>query len=49
MLSFFADMLEDSMGVYVGDFSVVGDTFQKCLEHLKQALQRRVETNLVLS
>ena len=31
------------------EFLVVGDTFETCLEHLGQVLQRCVETNLVLN
>ncbi|XP_049365172.1 uncharacterized mitochondrial protein AtMg00860-like [Solanum verrucosum] len=40
-------MVEDSMEVFMDDFSVVGDTFEACLAHLGQVLQRCVETNLV--
>lgn len=49
MLSIFADMVEDSMEVFVDDFSIVGDTFEACLAHLGKVLQRCVETNLVLT
>ena len=49
MLSIFADMVEDSMEMFMDDFSVVGDTFEECLTHLGQVLQRCVETNLVLN
>lgn len=31
MLSFFAYMIEDSMKVFIDDFSAVGDTFEGCL------------------
>ncbi|WMV13992.1 hypothetical protein MTR67_007377 [Solanum verrucosum] len=34
MLSIFADMVEDSMEVFIDEFLVVGDTFKACLEHL---------------
>jgi len=37
------------MEVFMDDFSVVGDTFAECLEHLGQVLQRCIETNLVLN
>jgi len=49
MLSIFADMVEDSMEVFMDDFSVVGDTFEACLAHLGQVLQRCVETNFLLN
>ncbi|WMV50764.1 hypothetical protein MTR67_044149 [Solanum verrucosum] len=49
MLSIFADKVEDSMEVFMDDFSVVGDTFEVCIEHLGRVLQRCVETNLVLN
>jgi len=48
MLSIFTDMVDDSMEVFIDDFLVVGDTFEACLEHLGQVLQRCMETNLVL-
>lgn len=38
MLSIFADMLEDTMEVFIDDFSMVGDTFKTCLEHLSKVL-----------
>ncbi|XP_049414650.1 uncharacterized protein LOC125877383 [Solanum stenotomum] len=42
-------MVEDSMEVFMDDFLVVGDTFEECLTHLGQVLQRCVEMNLVLN
>ncbi|XP_015161615.1 RNA-directed DNA polymerase homolog [Solanum tuberosum] len=49
MLSIFVDMVEDSVEVFMDDFSVVGDKFVECLTHLGQVLQRCVDTNLVLN
>ncbi|XP_049365817.1 uncharacterized protein LOC125830680 [Solanum verrucosum] len=49
MLSIFGDMVEDSMEVFMDDFSIVGDTFEACLAHVGQVLQRCVERNLVLN
>jgi len=49
MLFIFADMVEDSLEVFMDDFSVVGDTFEECLTYLERVLQRCVETNLVLN
>jgi len=31
------------------DFSVIGDTFEECLIHVRQVLQRFVDTNLLLN
>ncbi|MCH80702.1 hypothetical protein A2U01_0001475 [Trifolium medium] len=49
MLSIFSDMIEKSMEVFMDDFSVFGKTFDDCLDHLDAALQRCVDTNLVLN
>lgn len=42
-------MVEDSMEMFMDDFSEVGDTIDKHLGHLEKVLQRCVETNLVLN
>ena len=31
------------------DFSIFGDTFDSCLDHLAKVMQRCIDTNLVLS
>lgn len=49
MLSIFSHMDEDSMELFMDDFSLVGDTFDQYLSHLEKVLQRCVETNLVLN
>lgn len=49
MLSIFSDMVEDTMEVFMDEFSVVGDTFETCLGHLDKVLKRFVETNFVLN
>lgn len=41
-------MVEDTMEVFM-DFSLMGDKFEVCLEHLGRVLQRCVETKLVLN
>ncbi|XP_070037075.1 uncharacterized protein [Nicotiana tomentosiformis] len=46
MMAIFTDMVEDIMGVFMDDFSVVGDSFDDCLKNLKRVLKRCVETNL---
>lgn len=49
MLSIFMDMVEDSMKVFMDDFSIIGDSFELCLAYLGKVLERCVETNLVLN
>lgn len=49
MLPIFFAIVEDSIEVFIDDFSIVGDTFETCLAHLGQVLQRCVETDFVLN
>ncbi|XP_059301873.1 uncharacterized protein LOC132053786 [Lycium ferocissimum] len=49
MMSIFSDMVEESIEIFMDDFSVVGDSFDECLENLAQVLKRCEETNLVLN
>ncbi|XP_019241564.1 PREDICTED: uncharacterized protein LOC109221543 [Nicotiana attenuata] len=49
MMSIFSDMVEDFLEVFMDDFSVVGDSFEHCLNNLRQVLKRCEETNLVLN
>ncbi|CAN6454464.1 unnamed protein product [Victoria cruziana] len=49
MLSIFSDMLEDTMEVFMDDFSIYGSSFDDCLQKLERVLIRCEETNLVLS
>ncbi|GJY01655.1 reverse transcriptase domain-containing protein [Tanacetum coccineum] len=39
MLAIFLDMIEESIKVFMDDFSVFGDTFDKCLNNLDKMLQ----------
>ena len=36
----FSDMVEDTIEVFMDDFSVVGDSFERCLSHLVEVLKR---------
>ena len=45
----FNDMIEVIMEVFKDDFSVFGDSFERCLHNLDRVLQRCEETNLVLN
>nr|XP_016491384.1 PREDICTED: RNA-directed DNA polymerase homolog [Nicotiana tabacum] len=39
MMSIFSDMVEDFLEVFMDDFSVVGDSFEHCLNNLRQVLK----------
>ena len=49
MLSIFSDMVKKFLEVFMDDFSVFGDSFSSCLDHLALVLKRCQETNLVLN
>ena len=49
MMSIFSDMLEDTIEVFMDEFSFVGDSFDHCLSHLAEVLKRCEECNLVLN
>ena len=39
MMSIFSDMVEDTIEVFMDDFSVVGDSFERCLTNLSEDLK----------
>ncbi|GKA38969.1 reverse transcriptase domain-containing protein, partial [Tanacetum coccineum] len=45
----FHELIEDSMEVFMDDFSIFGSSFDHCLKNLKKILKRCEETNLVLN
>ncbi|GJX16662.1 hypothetical protein Tco_0217494 [Tanacetum coccineum] len=49
MMAIFHDMIEETMEVFMDDFSVFGDSFSTCLSHLDKMLKRCEDTNLVLN
>ncbi|GJS04621.1 reverse transcriptase domain-containing protein [Tanacetum coccineum] len=49
MMAIFHDMIEETMEVFMEDFSVFGDSFLSCLSHLDKMLKRCEDTNLVLN
>ena len=49
MMAIFADMVEKTIEVFMDDFSVLGSSFDNCLENLRSVLIRCEETNLVLN
>ncbi|GJT72678.1 reverse transcriptase domain-containing protein [Tanacetum coccineum] len=49
MLAIFHDMIEESVEVFMDDFSVFGNSFDTCLNNLDKMLQRCKEAHLVLN
>lgn len=49
MIAIFHDMIEESVEVFMDDFSVFGNSFDKCLSNLDKMLQRCEDANLVLN
>ncbi|GJT39554.1 reverse transcriptase domain-containing protein [Tanacetum coccineum] len=47
MVAIFYDMIEETMEVFMDDFSVFGDSFSSCLSYLDKILKRCEDTNLV--
>ena len=44
----FSDMVEDTIEVFMDDFSIVGDSFKRCLSHLSEVLNRSEDCDLML-
>ncbi|GJX22317.1 reverse transcriptase domain-containing protein [Tanacetum coccineum] len=49
MMAIFHDMIEETMEVFMDDFSVFGDSFSSCLSYLDKMLKRCEDINLVLN
>ncbi|GJR38135.1 reverse transcriptase domain-containing protein [Tanacetum coccineum] len=49
MTAIFHELIEDSIEVFMDDFSVFGSSFDHCLKNLEKMLKRCEETNLVLN
>ncbi|KAG7594128.1 Ribonuclease H-like superfamily [Arabidopsis thaliana x Arabidopsis arenosa] len=49
MTSIFSDLIEETVEVFMDDFSVYGSSFSSCLLNLCRVLKRCEETNLVLN
>ena len=45
MISIFSNMVEKILEVFMDDFSVYGDTYDSCLEHLERVLERYEESH----
>ena len=49
MMSIFSNMVEKTIEVFMDDFSLLGSSFDNCLENLRAVLVKCEETNLVLN
>ncbi|KAJ9552912.1 hypothetical protein OSB04_016957 [Centaurea solstitialis] len=49
MMAIFTDMIEDTIKVFMDDFSVIGSSFKVCLENLEKSLVRCETHDLVLN
>ena len=49
MMAIFSNMVEKTIEVFMDDFSILGSSFDNCLENLRSVLIRCEETNLVLN
>ncbi|CAA6675761.1 unnamed protein product [Spirodela intermedia] len=49
MLSIFSDMIGKCMEIFMDDFSIFGESFDECLNHLQHVLEKCIEKKLVLS
>ena len=49
MMAIFSYMVEKTIEVFMDDFSILGNSFENCLENLRSVLIRYKETNLVLN
>ena len=49
MMSIFSYMVEDTIEVFMNDFSMVGDLFERCLTNLTEVLKGCEDYNLVLN
>ena len=47
-MSIFSDIVEDTIEVFMDDVSVVGNSFERCLNNLSEVLKRCEDCNLVL-
>jgi hypothetical protein len=46
---YFSNYVERKIEVFMDDFTVYGDSFNKCLENLSLVLKRCIETSLILN
>lgn len=49
MFAIFSNVIENSIEVFMDDFSIFGSTFDIYLDHFNIVLKRFIETNLILN
>ena len=49
MVLIFSNKVEETVKVFMDDFSVIGDSFGQCLNHLDEVLKRCEDCTLVLN
>ena len=49
MISIFSDMVENTIEVFMDDFAVVGNSYERCLSHFSEVFKRCEDRNLVLN
>ena len=49
MMYMFSDLGEESMEIFMDDFSVYGSSFEHCVENLETVLHRYQDKNLALN
>ena len=49
MMFIFSYMVEDTIEVFMDDFSVVGESFDRCLINMGEVLKRCKDCNLVIN
>nr|GEW97756.1 hypothetical protein [Tanacetum cinerariifolium] len=49
MMAIFHDMIDETIEVFIDEFSVFGDSFSLCLSYLDKMIQRCEDTNLILN
>ena len=48
-MGIFSNLMENVVEMFMNDFSIFGDSFKSCPQHLKLVLERREENNLELN
>ena len=49
MMGIFSGMIEIMLEIFMDDFSVFGDSYERCLENLRKVLERYQKKNLMLN
>ena len=48
-MSIFSDIMEQTLEVFMDDFSIFGESYDDCLHNLENVLKKSEETNLMLN